>query len=38
MATITPEELKRASGLPDNANFHGWLIHNPDGQFKNEGL
>lgn len=30
MKTITPEELKRAAGLPDNANFHGWLIHNPE--------
>jgi|TARA_Y100000588_G_C14067592_1_gene844308 hypothetical protein len=30
MSTIKPNELKKAAGLPDNANFHGWLIHNPE--------
>ena len=30
MSTIKPEELKQAAGLPENANFHGWLIHNPE--------
>ncbi|EJB8542876.1 hypothetical protein MW369_003362 [Vibrio parahaemolyticus] len=30
MSTIKPEELKKAAGLPENANFHGWLIHNPE--------
>lgn len=23
------EKIKRDSGLPDSASFHGWLIHNP---------
>ena len=30
MSVIKPEELKKAAGLPDSANFHGWLIHNPE--------
>jgi hypothetical protein len=30
MSTVTPAELKKAAGLPDGANFHGWLIHNPE--------
>jgi len=25
-----PEDIKISCGLPDNANFHGWLIHNPE--------
>ncbi|UHJ61626.1 hypothetical protein [Vibrio furnissii] len=30
MSIIKPEELKKAAGLPENANFHGWLIHSPE--------
>ncbi|MEZ8288057.1 hypothetical protein [Vibrio sp. 10N.237.312.B06] len=30
MSVIKPEELKKAAGLPDSANFHGWLVHNPE--------
>ncbi|EGR0771658.1 hypothetical protein P7M03_16430 [Vibrio parahaemolyticus] len=26
----TPEQIKLESGLPNHANFHGWLIHNPE--------
>ncbi|WP_260600786.1 hypothetical protein [Vibrio cholerae] len=30
MSIITPEELKKVAGLPEHANFHGWLIHSPE--------
>lgn len=30
MSIIKPEQLKKAAGLPDDANFHGWLIHSPE--------
>ncbi|MDN4706073.1 hypothetical protein QYZ41_10235 [Vibrio parahaemolyticus] len=29
MKAPSPEEIRLDAGLPDNANFHGWLIHNP---------
>ncbi|MCX9562152.1 hypothetical protein IG518_06495, partial [Vibrio cholerae] len=30
MSIMTPEELKKEVGLPEQANFHGWLIHSPE--------
>ncbi|EGQ9187737.1 hypothetical protein O1C43_003676 [Vibrio cholerae] len=30
MSIITPEELKKEVELPEQANFHGWLIHSPE--------
>tara|TARA_Y100000588_G_C14068726_1_gene844820 strand:- start:40 stop:393 length:354 start_codon:yes stop_codon:yes gene_type:complete len=30
MKAPSPEQIKLDAGLPENANFHGWLIHNPD--------
>lgn len=30
MSIPTPEQIKLDAGLPENANFHGWLIHNPE--------
>lgn len=30
MNAPSPEEIRLDAGLPENANFHGWLIHNPE--------
>lgn len=30
MNVPTPEQIKQEAGLPKTANFHGWLIHNPE--------
>ncbi|SON52711.1 hypothetical protein [Vibrio tapetis] len=30
MSIPTPEQIKKDARLPENANFHGWLIHNPE--------
>lgn len=30
MSIPTPEQIKLEAGLPQAANFHGWLIHNPE--------
>lgn len=30
MKTPTPEEIKKECGLPDNAQYIGWLVHNPN--------
>lgn len=30
MNVPTPEQIKSEAGLPNSANFHGWLIHNPE--------
>ncbi|EGU42105.1 hypothetical protein [Vibrio scophthalmi] len=30
MKAPTPEQIRIEAGLPSNASFHGWLIHNPE--------
>jgi hypothetical protein len=30
MSMPNPEQIKQDAGLPESANFHGWMIHNPE--------